>query len=211
MKIINLVEVNSTHEYLKEYLETNTYSKPLCIVTKYQTNGIGSRGNSWNGKKGNLFFSFALKKTDLPKDLPLQSASIYFSYILKKELERLGSKIWLKWPNDFYINDKKIGGTITTVSKDLIMCGIGLNLLEVSKDFGYLDIKLDEKLLLKKYFNKLEQKISWKEIFSLFKIEFNQSKKYKTTVNNEKKSLLNAKLREDGSVEIDGIKVFSLR
>ncbi len=140
MKIIRLNEVNSTHTYLKEYIQTNGYVEPLCIVTDYQTNGIGSRGNSWTGKKGNLFFSFVISIDELPEDLPIQTISIYVSYILKSILKNLGSNVWIKWPNDFYINNKKIGGTITNMSKNLVYCGIGLNLLEVEEDFGKLDI-----------------------------------------------------------------------
>lgn len=58
MNIIRLNEVDSTHTYLKELIKKDGFSHPICIVTDYQTNGIGSRGNSWTGKRGNLFFSF---------------------------------------------------------------------------------------------------------------------------------------------------------
>lgn len=211
MKIIRLEQVNSTHTFLKEYISANNYSEPLCIVTDYQTNGIGSRGNSWTGKKGNLFFSFVFTTSSLPNDLPLQSVSIYVSFLLKTILKDLGSNIWLKWPNDFYIKNKKIGGTITTVSKDLIYCGIGLNLLEVSEDFGKLDIEIDVNNLLKNYFYELEKKILWKQIFSDFKIEFRHSKKFQTTIDNQKVFLKNAILNEDGSIQVNNKKVFSLR
>ncbi|MBP7770233.1 MAG: biotin--[acetyl-CoA-carboxylase] ligase [Aliarcobacter sp.] len=211
MKIIKLKEVDSTHTYLKEYIQENTYTEPLCIVTTYQTNGIGSRGNSWSGKKGNLFFSFVIKKDFLPKDLPLQSISIYVSYLLKKELAALGSKLWLKWPNDFYVDDKKIGGTITSVSKDLIFCGIGLNLISVNDLFGNLDIKIQINDVLKSYFILLEEKILWKQIFSDFKVDFQHSKKFHTTIDNQKVSLENAILNEDGSIQVNDKKVFSLR
>lgn len=211
MKIIRLDEVNSTHTFLKEYIQTNGYIEPLCIVTDFQTNGIGSRGNIWNGKKGNLFFSFVLETNNLPNDLPFQSVSIYLSYLLKKILENHGSKVWIKWPNDFYIENKKIGGTITNMSKDLIYCGIGLNLLEVGKEFGKLDISLDINSLLKNYFIQLEKKILWKQIFSDFKIEFQLSKKFQTTIDNQKVSLENAILNEDGSIQVNNEKVFSLR
>ncbi len=79
MKIIELDEVNSTQTYLRELIKTNGYIEPVVVITTNQTNGIGSRGNGWDGVKGNLFFSFVLNKNDLPTDLPLQSASIYFS------------------------------------------------------------------------------------------------------------------------------------
>lgn len=211
MKIIQLEKIDSTHRYLKDYISENGFINPIAVYTSYQTNGIGSRGNSWDGKKGNLFFSFVLSQKDLPDDLQLQSASIYFSYILKDILKNEGSIIWLKWPNDFYINDKKIGGTITTISKDLIYCGIGLNLEKVSEEYGYLDIEVNIENLLKNYFIKLEKKISWKEIFSDFKIEFQLSQNFKTTIENQKISLNAAILNDDGSIQVNNKKVFSLR
>jgi len=211
MKIIKLKEVSSTHTYLKDYIKENSYKEDICITSDYQTNGIGSRGNSWNGIKGNLFFSFVVSKKDLPSDLPIQSASIYFSYILKEVLRENKSKVFLKWPNDFYINDKKIGGTITTVSKNLLYCGIGLNLILVNDDYGRLDIKIDSNKILESYFDKLEKKNSWKQVFSDFRIEFQYSRKYKATIDNEKISLEYAVLNNDGSIEVNNKKVFSLR
>ncbi len=211
MKIITLEEIDSTHKYLKELIKKEGYSYPLCISTPLQTQGIGSRGNNWKGVKGNLFFSFVLEKKNLPKDLELQSASIYFSFILKDLLSNKGSEIWLKWPNDFYIDNKKIGGTITTATKDLIFCGIGLNLISVDKDFGKLDIDIDSKTILETYFENLKKVISWKQIFSQYKVEFQRSRKFKATLENKKISLQNSILNDDGSIEIDNKKVFSLR
>ncbi|TLP36862.1 biotin--[acetyl-CoA-carboxylase] ligase [Arcobacter arenosus] len=211
MEIIILEEVDSTHTYLKNKIKEEGFTYPICITAKKQTNGIGSRGNSWQGKEGNLFFSFVLEKKNLPKDLQLQSASIYFSFILKKVLSSLGSSLWLKWPNDFYIDDKKIGGTITTATKDLVLCGIGLNLIEVSSDFGKLDINIDIKETLENYFKKLEFEQSWKQIFSEYKIEFKKSENFTATINNNKISLKKAILNEDGSIEINNTRVFSLR
>ena len=211
MNIINLSSVDSTHTYLKELIKKEGYSYPTCITATLQTNGIGSRGNSWQGKEGNLFFSFVLEKKDLPKDLEIQSASIYFSFVLKKVLEAQGSKLWLKWPNDFYHENKKIGGTITNATKDLIFCGIGLNLLEVSEEFGKLDIEINKNKTLELYFETLKNEHSWKEIFSEYKIEFHRSKNFKATMENKKISLQNAILNEDGSIEIDNTRIFSLR
>lgn len=135
---------------------------------------------------------------------------LFFLYI-KKILEESNSKVWIKWPNDFYINDKKIGGTITTMSNDLLFCGIGINLIDVSDEFGKLDIKIDIEKTLKNYFNKIENQTSWKQIFRDFKIEFQNSKKFHVSIGNEKKSLKDAVLNSDGSINIDNKKVFSLR
>ncbi len=211
MEIVFLKTVDSTHTYLKDLIKKNGYKKPISIATQYQTNGIGSRDNLWKGKDENLFFSFVIDKTLLPLDLPIQSYSIYFSYILKNILEEEGSSLWLKWPNDFYIKDKKIGGTITNVNGDLIYCGIGLNLKFISNEYGYLDININYKELLKNYFIELDNKIPWKHIFSKYLIEFENSKQYKTTIDSKKVSLNNAILNNDGSISINNKKVFSLR
>lgn len=211
MEIIYLEEVESTHTYLKEMIKEKGFTNPLCVFSDYQTNGMGSRGNSWQGIRGNLFFSFVLAKDFLPKDLEIQSASIYFSFILKMILEEQGSKLWLKWPNDFYIDDRKIGGTITNATKELVYCGIGLNLIDVEKEFGKLDINIDMKATLERYFEKLKIEQSWKQIFSQYKIEFQRSKKFKATLKNEKVSLAKARLNSDGSIEIDNTRIFSLR
>ena len=55
MKIIRLNEVNSTQSYLKEYIQKNGYNNPLCVTSKIQTAGVGSRGNSWIGKEETSF------------------------------------------------------------------------------------------------------------------------------------------------------------
>lgn len=211
MEIINLDSVDSTHSYLKNYIKTIGYKNPICVVTTHQTNGIGSRGNTWNGKKGNLFFSFAINLDNLPKDLQLQSSSIYFSFLLCKILQEKGSNIWLKWPNDFYIDEKKIGGTITNLTNNILLCGIGLNINKVSDEFGFLDIKIDINNVLNDYFKLLENKVSWKQIFSCYKLEFQKSKKLKSTIEGQKVSLAKATLNDDGSISINNKKVYSLR
>lgn len=211
MQIYWFDELDSTQTYLKEKLKSGELQSPVAVVADRQTNGIGSRGNSWIGLEGNLFFSFAISRDELPNDLALESSSIYFSYILKEIFSEFGSKVWLKWPNDFYLNEAKIGGTITFLREKDLLCGIGINLLNSPHDFASLDIKIDKKELLNKFFQNIEKKLSWKHIFSKFEIEFDQSKKHSTHFKNNKISLENAKLNADGSLNIDGQRIYSLR
>lgn len=211
MEIIYLKSVESTHKYLQKYIAHNGYKNPLAVITQNQTNGIGSRDNQWIGNVGNLFFSFVIDKSYVPKDLLPQSYSIYFSFLLKEILEKQGSHLWLKWPNDFYLNESKIGGTITNLKANLIYCGIGINLIKIENIYGALDVKIDIKLVLKEYFTAIEKKISWKQIFSKFSIEFEKSKVYRTTIDGQKVSLSESELNSDGSITVDNKKVFSLR
>ena len=164
MQILYLKKIGSTQNYLKELVRTKEVKLPFAVVSDAQTEGIGSRENRWNSLEGNLFLSFAIELKELPKDLKLESASIYFAYMLKTILKELNSQVWIKWPNDFYIEDKKIGGLITNVVDNILICGLGLNLSTQPEGFEKLDIEVDREDLLKKYFAKIEKKVLWKQV-----------------------------------------------
>jgi len=204
----------STHRFLEEGLRAKKLTPPLAIIANRQTEGIGSRGNAWKGLEGNLFLSFCLPKSDLPSDLPLASTSIYFSSIMIELLKELGSKVWLKWPNDFYIGDKKIGGTITSIISDsFVLCSMGINLKNAPKDFEIIDINIEINVLIEKYFLKLKQVIFWKDVFRQYEIEFEKSRCffYTDSASGKKVSLAHATLLEDGSIMIENRRIYSLR
>ena len=184
---------------------------PLAIVANRQSAGIGSRNNSWNSKEGNLFLSFAVDMESLPEDLKLESASIYYSYLLKETLHSLGSKVFLKWPNDLYINESKIGGMLTNIVGDALVCGVGINLKKADTLFASLDISIKREELLEKYFTNIEKRVLWKQVFSKYKLEFQTNQKFSTHIQGEKVSLREAELQNDGSLLIKGQKVYSLR
>ena len=206
-----LDEVDSTQTYLLDALKNKKVAAPFCIGAVQQTLGRGSRGNHWIGEKGNFFISFALERDSLPCDLKLESSSIYFAYILKEVLADLGSKIWLKWPNDFYLDEKKLGGVITNLVGETLVCGIGLNLKQAPCDFARLDIQIEAKKLSEMYMLRLKSFPSWKKIFSKFEIEFHRSKLFSTHSKNTTIELKDAILLEDGSLECNGQRIFSLR
>ncbi|MBF6677586.1 biotin--[acetyl-CoA-carboxylase] ligase [Campylobacter sp. RM11259] len=205
-------EIDSTQKELCERVKHGIVKEPYCIVAKSQTNGIGSRQNSWISENGNLYFSFCVKKIHLPNDIKDVSVSIYFSCILKEILNEFGSRVWLKWPNDFYINDKKIGGTITTKINDFFICGIGLNLVNCPTNAAFLDITLSANDIVYAFIDRLKKRISWKQIFSKFLIEFQKSREFTFhNENNELISLKNAILCDDGSILINNKRMYSLR
>jgi len=211
LKILYLNSVDSTQKYLKELVAKNKIELPIAVSADIQTNGVGSRDNSWRGFKGNLFLSFGIPLKDLPSDLKLESSSIYFAYILKETLNELNSDVWLKWPNDFYIDNLKIGGMITNVVGDTIICGVGINLVSAPQEFTTLDIRISKELLLEKYFKNIEKNHFWKQVFSKYKLEFDKNKNSFTHKNNLKISLNGAVLENDGSITINGERIYSLR
>ncbi len=219
MEILYFDTLPSTQKHLLEKLQNKTLQAPVAILVKEQSAGQGSRNNEWSGGEGNFFASFAISLSALPQDLPLHSASIYFSFIMKETLLKMGENIWLKWPNDFYKNDEKVGGTITKKVEDTLVCGIGINLKKSQNGYSSLQSDISPDLLLEKYLEALEKFPKWKQVFSEYEIEFELSRKFSVHIENDqnaqdkdlKKSLSNASLEDDGSVMIEGKKVYSLR
>jgi len=205
MEIIYLNEVDSTQKYLIEKIKDNELAPPVCVWTEYQTDGIGSRNNKWIGKKGNLFFSFAYKKDNF-KEIPLQSLSVYFGWIFKKTLNEIGSSVVMKWPNDIYLIEKKpvkIGGLITNIIKNCVVCGIGLNTFySPHEEFGRLDINVKNDKILKMFFFNLQKNYKWDSVIKEFGKEF---EKYKSFFS------INGELQEDGSLKINEKRIYSRR
>ena len=211
MEILCFNELESTQTYLIDALKEKRLSVPIAVMAKEQTKGLGSRENSWEGGEGNLFFSFALSLDNLPKDLPISSASIYFSYLMKEILHQYDADVWLKWPNDLYQNNSKVGGTITKKIDNILVCGMGINLLKNENGFEALNLNIEPIFLLEKYILELQKLLTWKQIFSQYRIEFERSKAFYTHVNGEYKSLKSAILSEDGSLIIEKKRVYSIR
>ena len=211
MRIEFADSVSSTQKVLVEGLRNGKIQPPFALVGKEQTQGIGSRNNTWSGLEGNLFFSFCMSETALPADLRGESASIYFSMIMREVLAARGSQIWLKWPNDFYVGDKKIGGTLTTRVGEIYVCGMGINLKNAPENAGILDIDVSPSVAVGEFCKRLQTAPSWAEIFKKFENEFEKSREFVTHFEGEEVSLKYAKLLSDGSLDINGRRVFSLR
>ena len=219
MEILSFESLPSTQIYLLDKLKQNELKAPVAILAFEQYSGLGSRDNSWVGGKGNFFASLALPLSSLPEDLPLASASIYFSFIMKKTLEALGEDVWLKWPNDFYLKDEKIGGTITRKIDNTLVCGIGINLKKSQNGYSSLQSDISPENLLHKYLETLYKFPKWKQVFSEYRVEFELSRKFSVHIENDEKdhqtgsrrSLVDASLCEDGSLLFEGKRVYSLR
>ncbi len=200
--------INSTQDYLEEAIAKGEITGECAVLAKLQTRGRGSRENGWTSKEGNFFASFALK--DLPPDLPLQSSALYFGYLFKEILYEYDKKVWLKWPNDLYLGKSKVGGVLSKQVGDFLVIGVGIN-LQTRGNYRGIDRNLTPETLLEKIVQRFEQKRKWKEIFSKYRLEFDNSKEYCTHDNEQKISMKNARLQSDGSLIIEGKRIFSLR
>lgn len=210
MEILTFESLPSTHLYLSEKIKSGELQTPILVLAYQQNSGIGSRGNAWNAVKEGLYFSFAMVQEELPSDLALESISIYFGYIFKEVLAELGSQVCLKWPNDLYLGEKKIGGILCTKIAHNILVGIGLNLVVENPEFGALDIGVSREEILNLFIKRIKI-YTWKQIFSKYKLEFSKNFQYSFHHNGELVSLRESELLDDGSILLKGERIYSLR
>ncbi len=193
----------STQIYLLEKLKSNELKAPVLVLAKNQSAGIGSRGNVWEGTKSALTFSLALNASDLPKDLPMQANALYLGFLFKEVLKELGSQTWLKWPNDLYLGDQKIGGVLVNIYKGMRVCGIGVN--RVSNKWACLDIGASDDWIIEGFLKKIEENLFWGEVLSKYALEFHRSNSFSFHNDwGEAVSLKDAQLLEDGRICIKG-------
>ena len=210
MEIIYLANCDSTQTRLIEALKNGELEAPTILTAASQSAGYGSRANLWESEEGNLYFSFALKQDMLPDDLPLSAISIYFAYLMTQVLRLLGSKAWLKWPNDFYL-EQKIGGILSTKLRDFVVCGIGINIAKAPIYAQTLDIDIESMTLLSHFEKSLKNLPKWKEILSKFLLEFEKSKKFSVHIDGKATPLRDASLADDGAIIINNKKVYLAR
>ncbi|EAI2900126.1 biotin--[acetyl-CoA-carboxylase] ligase [Campylobacter upsaliensis] len=211
MQIICIEKIASTQLFLCEQIRKGEIKQNTAIYALEQTSGVGSRDNAWISSRGNLHLSFCVREEDLPSDLPLASVSIYFAYLLKDLLAQKGSQIWLKWSNDLYLNDKKVGGVMSHKIGEFVVCGMGLNLKFAPQNATFCDVEIEIKELVEEFIKVLEKKFLWKQIFSKYVLEFEKSKKFSVHYEGKLYALKDALLYEDGSILLANKRVYSLR
>ena len=174
-KIDYFYEIDSTQKYLLKSIEKEDLNY-YCVWSEFQTNGIGTKGRNWEGKRGNLFFSFVIDLDEF-SFVPMQSLSVYFSYLMYEVLSQYNNKITLKWANDLYILEdepKKVGGVLVNIKRKKIICGIGINTKfnpKINSEYksGCLDIKIKNDRILKEFLDKVLEKKSWEIVFQEYK------------------------------------------
>ncbi|MCM1224780.1 MAG: biotin--[acetyl-CoA-carboxylase] ligase [Lachnospiraceae bacterium] len=214
MEILEFDCIESTQLFLAEKIRKEELKAPIMVIAQKQSGGIGSRGNVWENVQEGLYFSFALDSNALPQDLPLESVSIYFGFLFKEVLREFGSNIWLKYPNDLYKDCQKVGGIICAKIKETMVCGIGLNLKNDNQEFGSLDIQVSKEEIVDSFIQSLEnnkKKLSWKQIFSKYSLEFPNNFQFTFHHNGRLISLRDSTLCEDGSILVEGERFYSLR
>lgn len=132
--------VDSTNNYVANLLSLGNLAHGTVILAETQTAGRGQRGNSWVSSSGKQFTASIYLETAF---LSVEN-SVTLNMMVALSVQQciasfLKDDVFIKWPNDILINDKKIAGIlietqIATGKVKSAICGIGINLVPESNE-----------------------------------------------------------------------------
>ncbi|NQV26703.1 MAG: biotin--[acetyl-CoA-carboxylase] ligase [Rhodopirellula sp.] len=135
-------------EFRRECVSTNNlalstsadWKSPTLLLTDSQTGGRGRGSNQWWARDGALTFSIRLAPSDFAirhEQWPL--VSLTTAIAVADTLANFASehKVGLKWPNDVFLNDRKVCGILVEPPKGStseLVIGVGINVANTLAD-----------------------------------------------------------------------------
>lgn len=122
--------INSTQTIAKE--ELKNYKDEFLVAALTQTDGVGRFKRNWESPKDKGFYGSFVFRPDVSRE-KLIEFNLFIALAITKTIESfIDYNIKIKWPNDIYIDGKKVCGFLTEMVKEKdhlsIICGIGINL-----------------------------------------------------------------------------------
>ena len=168
----SLTSTNETIKELKKKIKIKSNS--VGLFAEEQTKGRGRGDNIWLSQKGDLTCSFLFEKKFNVSDFG--KINILVTLTIVKELSNIFPALVfkLKWPNDIYINNKKVGGILienSIIKKEInyTIIGLGLNLISNPLETPYLTT------CISKFTKTISPKIIFKKIFRVLENEMNDN------------------------------------
>ncbi|MBL73739.1 MULTISPECIES: bifunctional biotin--[acetyl-CoA-carboxylase] ligase/biotin operon repressor BirA [Idiomarina] len=126
--------VGSTNDDLKQLSDTQQLPQGYAILAEAQTQGRGRRGKQWISPFGtNLYISLYWRLEEgLGRAMGLSLAvGLAIARVLREQLNI--SNVSVKWPNDVYIENKKVAGILIDIDSledgsARCVIGVGINL-----------------------------------------------------------------------------------
>ena len=127
-------ELDSTNNRALELSEDSSINTPCLVLTSNQTSGRGRGVNQWWSNEGSLTFSLIINPGEL--NLPVESwpkISLTAGLAVCETIRSLDQNLspGLKWPNDVFLNGKKVSGLLIETAKNQsnrLVIGIGVNI-----------------------------------------------------------------------------------
>lgn len=134
--ILKYDSISSTNDYMQKKAKSKQLCSDDIIWATHQHSGKGQHGRVWSADAGsNLTFSLLINHSYLNiVDQFIFNKTI--SIAILKYLHTISTKFRVKWPNDIYINEKKIVGILieNNVKGKFIKystVGIGVNVNQI--------------------------------------------------------------------------------
>lgn len=130
--IICVPVTESTNNDIKSIIKQSSSPVFAVLTAERQTAGRGRLGRSFLSPEGGLYFSVSFPLTGKEANIPLLTLLAGLA-VNEAVRELTGTKALIKWPNDIYLNNKKLCGILTELVsfKGLTaVVGIGINLTE---------------------------------------------------------------------------------
>jgi len=130
--IVRLEVTDSTNNYANRQIRENTLPEGTVFLAYEQTSGRGQQKNIWESEPGeNLLFSIVL----CPDFLEIRRQFILSKVVslgIYMALNKYVGSLKIKWPNDIYAGNRKLGGMLieNSIMNGLLkssVIGIGLN------------------------------------------------------------------------------------
>jgi len=126
-----LPEIDSTNSELMRRARAGQ-TEPTLLVAERQTAGRGRMGRVWQSQPGDSL-TFSLSLPMAPKDWSGLSLAVGLSLA-----ESLHPQVGLKWPNDLWVQERKLGGILVEAAsmggRSQVVIGVGLNIRSRSAD-----------------------------------------------------------------------------
>lgn len=120
------------------------------IHADQQSGGRGRGGREFLSPAGGLYFSLIIKPELELHDLPLITLAAGVG-LCNGIRQATGVVVGLKWPNDLYLNDRKLGGILTEsgpirsgTGPEFLVVGVGIN---VKTDLAHFPSSLRRKVI----------------------------------------------------------------
>lgn len=132
-------QIDSTNSYLVALSHTKPDTSAIVCLAEQQTAGKGRRGRQWISPFGsNIYASIVWKFEQGPTNLSGLSLAIGVAVIKALQIHGIQGA-GLKWPNDIYWRQRKLGGILVEVSGESdgpchAVIGLGLNLFLADQD-----------------------------------------------------------------------------
>ena len=123
---------------------TKPVSEGTVIMAESQYAGRGQQQNRWHSQPGkNLTFSLLLKPSFLPVVQQFDLTRAVSLGIINALNPYLGDQLKIKWPNDIYYENRKLGGILienllqgSQIKYAIVGIGLNINQLDFPADAG---------------------------------------------------------------------------